>query len=75
MQYLRFQLMQRQNLNAIFHSIQTWDGAEKDAFNPKINKSLKDAINLARKFMIPDAYVKRILQYAQQGFTKIEFPT
>ncbi len=67
--------LHEQQLNAIFHSIQTWDGAEKDAFDPKINKSLKDAINLARKFMIPDAYVKRILQYAQQGFTKIEFPT
>ena len=67
--------LHEQQLNLIFNSIHGWDGAEKDAFNPKVNQQLKDAIKSARKTMIPDTYVKRILQYAEQGYRSIEFPT
>jgi ribonucleoside-diphosphate reductase alpha chain len=67
--------LHEQQLNKIFSSIQSWDGAEKDAFDPKINVQLKEAIKSARKTMIPDTYVKRILQYAEQGYSSIEFPT
>ncbi|MEM8789028.1 MAG: vitamin B12-dependent ribonucleotide reductase [Pseudomonadota bacterium] len=62
-------------LNDIFAAIKTWDGAEADAFEPRKNKGLKTAIKAAKQAMIPDTYIKRVLQYAQQGFTSIEFPT
>ncbi|NNU80504.1 vitamin B12-dependent ribonucleotide reductase [Halovulum dunhuangense] len=62
-------------LNDIFGAIRSWDGAETDAFDPKKNPGLKAAIKAAKKSMIPDTYVKRILQYAEQGYTSIEFPT
>ena len=62
-------------LNALFEAIRNWDGAEKDAFDPKANPQLKVAIKDARKAMIPESYVKRVLQYAAQGFASIEFPT
>ncbi len=64
-----------QQLNEIFGAIRSWDGAEEAAFDPKKNPALKAAVRSARKFMIPETYVKRVLQYAQQGFTSIEFPT
>jgi len=67
--------MHEQQLNEIFGAIRVWDGADKDAFDPKKNNALKAAIKGARKVMIPETYVKRVLQYAQQGFTSIEFPT
>ena len=48
---------------------------DEDRFNPKINKDLKKAILAARKSMIPENYVQRVIQFAQQGYTDIEFKT
>ncbi|WP_340107201.1 vitamin B12-dependent ribonucleotide reductase [Pikeienuella sp. HZG-20] len=67
--------MHEQKLNLIFDAIRAWDGAMDDAVDPKKNAGLRAAIREARKSAIPDAYVKRVLQYAAQGFAKIEFPT
>ena len=61
-------------LNAIFATINAWDGLEADAADPKKNPQLKAAIKDARKAMIPETYVARVLQYAAQGFSSIEFP-
>ncbi|MGQ0610650.1 MAG: vitamin B12-dependent ribonucleotide reductase [Paracoccaceae bacterium] len=62
-------------LNDIFAAIRTWDGSSEDAVDPARNPSLKSAIRAAKKAMIPDTYTNRVLQYAKQGFTSIEFPT
>ncbi len=62
-------------LNEIFGAIRTWDGAEADAFDPKKNAALKAAIRTAKKSMVPETYVKRVLDYAAQGFTSIDFRT
>jgi len=67
--------MHEQKLNAIFAAIRTWDGAEADAFDPKVNGGLKEAIRDAKKVAIPETYVKRVLDYARQGHTSIHFPT
>ena len=64
-----------QRLNDIFAAIRTWDGAEADAFDPKVNAGLKEAVKSAKKMSVPETYVKRVLQYAEQGFASIEFPT
>ena len=48
---------------------------DEDRFDPKINKDLKKAILAARKSMIPENYVQRVIQFAQQGYTDIEFKT
>lgn len=64
-----------EKLNLIFAAIGQWDGAIEDAVDPKKNPGLKAAIRDARKSSIPDTYVNRVLQYAAQGFGKIEFPT
>jgi ribonucleoside-diphosphate reductase alpha chain len=67
--------LHEQKLNAIFAAIRAWDGAKADAFDPKVNPALKAVIKDARRSAIPETYVKRVLQYAAQGFASIEFPT
>ncbi|HEX6103084.1 MAG TPA: vitamin B12-dependent ribonucleotide reductase, partial [Alphaproteobacteria bacterium] len=44
-------------------------------FDPKKNPRLKDAIRGARRSMIPESLVQRVLQFARQGFTQIDFRT
>ncbi|MEM7632623.1 MAG: DEAD/DEAH box helicase, partial [Pseudomonadota bacterium] len=67
--------MHEQKLNGIFEAIGTWDGAVEDAYDPSKNNALKDAVKAAKKVAIPETYIKRVLDYARQGHTSIEFPT
>ncbi|WP_439140279.1 adenosylcobalamin-dependent ribonucleoside-diphosphate reductase, partial [Roseicyclus sp.] len=62
-------------LNAIFAAIGGWDGAIDDAVEPTKNDTLKKAIRAAKSASIPETYIKRVLDYARQGYTAIEFPT
>ncbi|MEL6639882.1 MAG: vitamin B12-dependent ribonucleotide reductase [Pseudomonadota bacterium] len=67
--------MHEKYLNSIFAAIKAWDGAEADAYDPKVNKALGKAVRSAKEVAIPETYVKRVLDYAKQGYAKIEFPT
>ena len=67
--------MHKQRLSEIFDAIRLWDGSTEDAVDPAKNTALKAAIREAKKVAIPETYVKRVLDYARQGFTSIEFPT
>ncbi|WP_121061671.1 vitamin B12-dependent ribonucleotide reductase [Chachezhania antarctica] len=67
--------MHEARLNELFAAIRAWDGAEQDAYDPAVNESLKKAIREAKKNAIPETYIKRVLDYARQGHTSIEFPT
>jgi ribonucleoside-diphosphate reductase alpha chain len=61
------------HLNDVMAAI---DRAAGDAtFDPKANKKLRDAIKAARKSLIPENYIQRVIQFAKQGFERIEFPT
>ena len=51
------------------------DISDEDRYNPRANITLKKAILSARKSMIPENYVQRVIQFAQQGFTEIDFKT
>ena len=62
-------------LNAIFAAIGAWDGRMEDAVDPRANPTLKAALKAARKAFIPESFVKRVLQYAAQGYESIEFAT
>ena len=44
-------------------------------FDPHTNKTLKKAILAARKAFIPENYIQRVIQFAQQGFVAIDFKT
>ncbi|MFT5006846.1 MAG: ribonucleoside-diphosphate reductase alpha chain, partial [Paracoccaceae bacterium] len=67
--------MHERHLNAIFAAIKAWDGAIADAYDTKVNSGLQGAVREAKKACIPETYVKRVLDYAKQGHTSIEFPT
>jgi len=67
--------MHEERLNAIFEALRVWDGAEQDVYDPNTNTALKTAIRDAKKVAIPETYIKRVLDYARQGHTSIEFPT
>jgi len=43
------------------------------AFEPTANPPLKAAIKAAKDSMIPLNYVQRVIQFARQGFTEIDF--
>lgn len=45
------------------------------AFEPKVNKELKKQVIAARKVMISENYVQRVIQFAKQGYASIDFKT
>ena len=63
------------HLNAIMSACHGSDLASDEAFDPKRNKGLRMALATARRAMVPENYLQRIIQLAQQGFTEIEFKT
>ncbi len=46
-----------------------------DCFDPAKNPKLKDAIKLARRDQVPDNFLRRVIQFARQGYTDINFAT
>ncbi len=47
---------------------------ENDRFNRRTNKKLRQAIIEAKRAMIPENYIEKVIQLAKLGFTSIEFP-
>jgi ribonucleoside-diphosphate reductase alpha chain len=45
-----------------------------DCFEAAKNPALKRAIKDARRDLVPDNYIRRIVQFARQGYTDLEFP-
>jgi ribonucleoside-diphosphate reductase alpha chain len=62
------------HLNEIIQACSHADLSEEDRFSPKKNNILKKAVLAARKVMIPENYVQRVIEFARQGYTKIDFP-
>ena len=66
----------QKHMNEVMSACQITDGLSVDeSFDPRANKALKKAILSARKSMIPENYIQRVIQFAQQGYTDIEFKT
>ncbi len=47
----------------------------ESAFEPKANKELKKQVIAARKVMISENYIQRVIQFAKQGYASIDFKT
>jgi ribonucleoside-diphosphate reductase alpha chain len=66
----------QEHLTAIMAACHGEDAPEGDErFEPAENPALKRAIRAARKVMVPENYAQRVIQFARQGFTQIEFQT
>ena len=64
-----------ERLNAILRSCVNCDGDGDDCFDPKRNPALKREIKAARKAKVPDNLIRRVMQFARQGYTSMEFQT
>ena len=64
--------LNERHLNAIMQSCQLAPG--KTDCNPRTNNALRRAIAEAKTAEIPLNYIQRVIQFAQQGYTSIEFP-
>jgi ribonucleoside-diphosphate reductase alpha chain len=60
------------HLNAIMAACDR--AAGEAGFDPKANRALRQAISAARKALIPENYVQRVIEFAKQGYASIEFP-
>jgi ribonucleoside-diphosphate reductase alpha chain len=65
-----------QHMNAVMTACTDGYGPTDPArLDPKENKALKKAIIAARKAMIPENYIQRVIQFAGQGYRSIQFRT
>ena len=65
----------QKHMKAVMKACINCDGPGDDCFNPEKNPVLKKEIKLARRAMVPDNYIKRVIQFAKQGYTEIAFDT
>jgi ribonucleoside-diphosphate reductase alpha chain len=63
-----------QHLKAIMKACVNCAGSGDDCFDPHKNPALKREVRAAKKAQVPLNYVMRVIQFAKQGFTEIEFP-
>ena len=62
------------HLKAIMRACVNCEADDDACFDPEKNPALKKEIKMARRVMIPDNYIKRVIQFARQGYTDIDFP-
>jgi ribonucleoside-diphosphate reductase alpha chain len=61
------------HLTAVLKACVNCDGSGDDCFDPKKNPALRREVKAARKSMIPDNYIERVISFARQGFKEIDF--
>src|SRR5437870_1681467 len=64
----------QKHLKAVLKACVNCEGSGDDCFNPEKNPALKREIKLARRNHVADNLIKRVIQFAKQGYTDIEFP-
>jgi ribonucleoside-diphosphate reductase alpha chain len=64
----------QRHLKAILKACINCEGSGDDCFMPEKNPALKREIKAARKNAVPDNYIKRVIQFAKQGYKDIHFP-
>ncbi len=65
----------QKHLKAILKACVNCEGSGDDCFSPEKNPALKREIKLARRSMVSDNVIKRVIQFAKQGYKEIDFPT
>ncbi|MGU3398843.1 vitamin B12-dependent ribonucleotide reductase [Brucellaceae bacterium D45D] len=65
----------KQHMTAIMKACVNCEADNDDCFDPARNPALKREIKAAKKNQVPENYVKRVIQFARQGYTDISFKT
>ncbi len=63
------------HLKAIMKACVNCEADNGDCFDPNKNPALKREIRAAKKDQVPESYIKRVIQFAQQGYKDMEFKT
>ncbi len=61
------------HLKAVMKACINCQGSGDDCFDPKKNPALRREVKAARKSMIPDNYIERVISFARQGYKEMEF--
>src|SRR5712672_1704581 len=64
----------QKHLKLILKACVNCEGSGDDCFDPEKNPALKREIKLARRSHVPDNLIQRVIQFARQGYTDIDFP-
>lgn len=65
----------KKHLTAIMKACVNCDADNDECFDPSLNTALKREIRVAKKNAVPENYIERVIQFARQGYAKIEFET
>src|SRR5205823_6514965 len=65
----------KKHLAAIMKACVNCAGPGADCFEIDKNPALKRAVKDARRNLVPDNYIKRVIQFAKQGYKDIAFDT
>jgi ribonucleoside-diphosphate reductase alpha chain len=63
------------HLTAVMKACVNCEAEGEACFDPAKNPALKREIQAARKAHVPDNAIQRVIQFARQGYTSIEFPS
>jgi len=64
----------QKHLKAVLKACVNCEGSGDDCFDPEKNPALRREIKLARRALVTDNMIKRVIQYAKQGYKEIDFP-
>src|SRR6266480_872573 len=65
----------QKHLKAVMKACVNCEGSGDDCFDPEKNPALRREIKLARRALVSDNVIKRVIQFAKQGYKDIDFPT
>ncbi len=63
----------RKHMTAIMKACVNCEGPGADCFEIEKNPALKRSVKDARRNMVPDNYIKRVIQFAKQGYVELQF--
>jgi ribonucleoside-diphosphate reductase alpha chain len=64
----------QKHLKAVLKACVNCEGSGDDCFDPEKNPALRREIKLARRALVTDAMIKRVIQFARQGYKDMDFP-
>ena len=65
----------KKHMAAVMKACVNCEGPDGDCYDPNRNPALKRAVKDAKRDGVPENYVQRVIQFAKQGYTAIEFKT
>ncbi|MGL4727756.1 MAG: vitamin B12-dependent ribonucleotide reductase, partial [Bosea sp. (in: a-proteobacteria)] len=65
----------QKHMKAVMKACVNCEGDGDSCFDPEKNPALKREIKFAKRGMVPENYIKRVIQFARQGYTDISFDT